>query len=75
MGQIFTGGGEDAVRLSEKVQNCWIAFARSSDPATDLVGKWPKFTKDTPNAMIFDQKISIKEDPFEGVREIWERIL
>lgn len=74
-GRMLTGGGDKAKKLSSIVQSCWIAFARSSDPATDLVGKWPKFTKDTPNAMIFDQKIRIKEDPFVGVREIWERIL
>ena len=75
MGQIFTGGGEDAVRLSEKVQNCWIAFARSGNPGTDAVGSWPSYNTDSREVMIFDSEVRIEADPAQATREHWEGIL
>lgn len=75
VGQFLTGGGEGARKLSEAVQGCWIAFARSGNPATDRVGQWPAFNTDTRPTMCFDDTIKLQNDPLEQERELWEGVL
>lgn len=75
VGQILTGGGEDSKKLSEKVQACWIAFARSGNPGTDAVGAWPNYQTKTRPVMIFDTDVRVESDPARETREHWEGIL
>lgn len=75
VGQFLTGGGDGARRLSDIVQNSWIAFARSGNPATDRVGHWPAFNKDTRKVMCFDETTQLQDDPLEQEQELWEGIL
>jgi para-nitrobenzyl esterase len=37
------GKGEVLRRVSQTVQDAWIAFARSGDPSTPALGSWPRF--------------------------------
>lgn len=74
-GQFLTGGGEQAARLSTRVQNCWIAFARSGDPSTDGVGKWQAFNKDNRQVMCFDETSGLQKDPFRASAPLWEGVL
>lgn len=75
IGQILTGGGTQAEKLSEKVQACWIAFARSGNPGTDDVGAWPNYDRKTRNVMIFDEEVRVEQDPARETREHWQGIL
>lgn len=75
VGQFLTGGGEGARKLGEAVQGCWIAFARSGNPATDRVGQWPAFNTDTRATMCFDEVSKAQEDPLEQERPLWEGVL
>ena len=75
VGQFLTGGGESARKLSEAVQGCWIAFARSGNPATDRVGRWPAFNTNTRATLCFDETIKLQEDPLEQERPLWEGVL
>lgn len=75
VGQILTGGGDAAKRLSDKVQSCWIAFARSSNPGTDDVGQWPGYETANRQVMIFDQETRLEKDPQGDSRQYWEGIL
>ncbi|MDX1694167.1 MAG: carboxylesterase/lipase family protein [Ketobacteraceae bacterium] len=75
MGQILTGGGEQARKLSDRVQACWIAFARSGNPGTDEVGAWPGYDTKSRQVMIFDEEIRVESDPASKTREHWEGIL
>ena len=75
LGQILTGGGEQARKLSERVQACWIAFARSGNPGTDDVGAWPGYDTRSRQVMIFDEEIRVESDPASQTREHWEGIL
>lgn len=74
-GQFLTGGSEKAKKLSSVVQSCWLAFARSADPSTDLVGKWPAFDKEHRHTMSFDATTKLVSNPFEATQEIWEGVL
>ncbi len=74
-GQLLCGSDPGAAKLSTKVQNCWIAFARSSDPSTDGVGKWPAFEDEGRRVMCFDDETSLQTDPFAGSGDLWEGVL
>lgn len=75
IGQILTGGGEQAEKLCERVQACWIAFARSGNPGTDAVGAWPGYDTKSRKVMIFDEEIRVESDPARETRQHWEGIL
>lgn len=75
IGQILTGGGEQARWLSDRVQACWIAFARSGNPGTDEVGAWPGYDTKSRQVMIFNEEIRVESDPTRETREYWEGIL
>jgi len=74
-GQFLCGTHEAAAKLSTHVQNCWIAFARSSDPSTDGVGKWQAFDRENPVVMCFDEVCELKTDPFSDSADLWEGVL
>ena len=75
VGQFLTGGGEGAKKLSDIVQACWIAFARSGTPATDRVGSWPAFDSESRKYMVFDETVSLAQEPLEAFRDMWEGVL
>lgn len=67
-------GGDDAViaRLAEHVQDCWIAFARTGDPSHDGVGRWPAYTLQGRETMLFDVKCAVRSDPgLRGSQRYW----
>lgn len=75
IGQILCGGGDHAKKLSEVVQNCWIAFARSGNPGTDTVGTWPGYETASRQTMAFDEEVAVINDPGRESREHWEGII
>lgn len=74
-GQYLCGTDPGAGKLSILVQNCWIAFARSSDPSTDGVGKWHPFEEENRHVMCFDDTTALHSDPFDCAVELWEGVL
>jgi para-nitrobenzyl esterase len=75
LGQFLTGGCSGAQKLSATMQGCWIAFARSGNPATDAVGAWPSYSAEQRRVMCFDEQSQIKEDPHKDIRRFWDGIL
>jgi para-nitrobenzyl esterase len=59
----MTGGGPEARALAAKMSEAWIAFARKGDPNHSGLPKWPAFTADKGQTMIFDNKCEVKNDP------------
>lgn len=74
-GQYLCGTDPGAAKLSIKVQNCWIAFARSSNPSTDGVGKWHPFEDESRHVMCFDENTALLSNPFDVAAELWEGVL
>jgi len=74
-GKFLVGEHPSAHKLTTQVQNCWIAFARSSDPSTDGVGKWHAFDGANRQVMCFDESISLTTDPFAHSSNLWEGVL
>jgi para-nitrobenzyl esterase len=70
--QRFVGAGPEADRLSQKMMDAWLAFARNGDPNhKDLNGWEPYNTKDR-TTMVFNRESGFQKAPFEEERAVWE---
>jgi len=74
-GKIFCGGGDDAVVLSETVQNAWLAFAKKGVPTDEQLIDWPTYSQKQPVTMVFDQETTLKMDVFSGQKDFWQGVL
>jgi para-nitrobenzyl esterase len=70
--QPFAGSGPNAARLSESMQQAWIAFARDGDPSCDAVGPWPAFDPVRRPTMVFGPRGGVQDDPRRAERLVWE---
>jgi para-nitrobenzyl esterase len=59
----YTATSPNAQALADKVSDTWIAFARTGDPNTGKLPRWPSFTaKDRPT-MVFNDQSAVLNDP------------
>ncbi|MCS5722755.1 carboxylesterase/lipase family protein [Herbiconiux sp. CPCC 203407] len=73
------GGRAEALRVSERMQAHWLAFARTGVPddrsALEAVGMgeapWPPYDEATRSTLIIDREDVIEHDPDGAVREAW----
>ena len=49
-----TGGGQVAARVASDMSAAWAAFARNGDPGHQGIPRWPSWTRDAPQTMVFD---------------------
>jgi para-nitrobenzyl esterase len=72
MEQRFAGAGPEADRLSQKMMDAWIAFARTGDPNhKDLTG-WEGYNTKERTTMVFGRESGIQKAPFEEERGAWD---
>ena len=69
----FCGSGPEADKLSRSIQEAWLAFARTGDPSTDDMGKWPVYGEER-MTMILDKDSHIEKAPYEDERRAWQPI-
>ena len=62
-GARATGGGPDAVALSDIMSDTWIAFARTGDPNNGKLPRWPAYDAASRNTMLFDRTCRVVADP------------
>ncbi|NTJ63267.1 carboxylesterase/lipase family protein [Agrobacterium rhizogenes] len=58
-----TGGGPDAIALSDKMSQAWVNFARNGKPSAQGLPDWPAYTIGHGATMIFDKQTRVAEDP------------
>ena len=58
----YTGATPEALRLSARMSQAWINFARNGNPHHSDLPKWPAF-QEAKETMIFDNTCSVKNDP------------
>jgi para-nitrobenzyl esterase len=68
--QAFVGAHAPRALVSA-MQDAWIAFARTGDPNTPDAVAWPRYDTDARPTLMWDQEISVVEDPSKTVRELW----
>jgi para-nitrobenzyl esterase len=64
----LTGGGPEAMALADKISSAWIAFARTGDPNTPKLPKWPRFNPTDRPTMVFDNVSTVENDPLRQQR-------
>ena len=65
----------EAHALSEKVSASWVAFARTGDPNTAGVPRWPAYSAGSRNTMLFNNTVRVEQDPDRGPRQVMEQVL
>ena len=68
----FTGGGDEALALSERMMDSWVAFARTGNPSTPALGEWPAYDSARRPTMILDAECRIEDAPLEAERSYWD---
>ncbi len=71
---LFCGSGPDADKLSECIQEAWIAFARTGNPSCKAIGEWPVYGKNRATMML-GKPCHVEEAPYEEERSYWEKIV
>jgi para-nitrobenzyl esterase len=64
----LTGGGPVAKALADKVSDAWIAFARTGNPNTPKLPKWPAFTAANHETMVINNESKVVNDPLREQR-------
>lgn len=66
----FVGRGEEPQRVADQMSAAWLAFARTGDPNTDGLPRWPAYDTGRRATMIFDVESRVDDDPNSGVRKV-----
>jgi len=70
--RAFAGKGPAAEALAARVQDAWIAFARTGDPSHGGLGAWPAYDAVTRATMILDRECWVEAAPREPERAVWD---
>ncbi len=68
----FVGAGRAAQHLAERMQEAWLAFAHSGNPAHAALGEWPAYDSDRRATMLLGAACALEHAPLEGERSFWE---
>jgi para-nitrobenzyl esterase len=66
----FHGAGSAVDRLSARMQDAWIAFAKTGDPSSPGLA-WPAYGAER-KTMILDADSHVENAPFEEERAAWD---
>jgi para-nitrobenzyl esterase len=64
--QLFSGGGDAALELSEGMRQAWMAFARAGSPSNHRSGEWPAWNPSDRPTMVFG--------PWPGSDGMWRAV-
>ena len=67
----FIGADQAAEALGRGMRSAWAAFARTGDPSTTELGRWPRYELDQRMTMILDATSTLASDPFQRERVMW----
>ena len=66
-GGLFSkGASPEDEALSEMMMNYWVNFAKTGNPNGGELPKWPAFSRQSPEGMIFDAKPGARPLPYEN---------
>jgi len=71
---VFSGNDEDAATLSARMQDAWLAFARSGEPAGAGLD-WPVYEPLRRATMVFDRDTRLVDAPYDEERAYWQTAL
>ena len=65
----------EAYALAEKVSASWVAFARTGNPNTPSLPKWPVYSATARDTMLFNNESRVEQDPDREPRLVMEHVL
>lgn len=66
------GRPAEALALSEKVMDAWLAFAHNGDPNHSGLPEWPVYDATRRATMVFDDICAVVDDPLPEMRKLIE---
>jgi para-nitrobenzyl esterase len=64
----WTRGVAGTAQLADQVSDAWLAFARSGEPNTRGLPRWPAFDAQRQATMVFDTTTAVVDDPLREQR-------
>jgi para-nitrobenzyl esterase len=65
----------EAQALADTVSASWVAFARTGNPNVASLPKWPAYSAEARDTMLFNNASRVEQDPDRGPRLAMEREL
>jgi para-nitrobenzyl esterase len=75
MGGPLISAMPEAHALADKVSAAWVAFARTGNPNTSKLPKWPAYSAGLRDTMLFSDKSHVEQDPDREPRLLMEQML
>jgi para-nitrobenzyl esterase len=72
--RAFTGGGPEALRLSERMQDAWVAFARDGRPCHPGLPDWRPYEAGTRSTQLLGRACPVERAPAEAERALWDEV-
>jgi para-nitrobenzyl esterase len=72
---VFVGDTPEARELAAKVQDAWLAFARSGDPNHTALPDWPAYDENRRATMLLGAGCGVEDDPGGAERRAWDAII
>ena len=70
----FAGTGPTVERIATQMQDAWLAFARTGNPACESIGAWPMYDASKRATMIFGEKSGAQDAPYDAERRAWDAV-
>ena len=67
--RLLLGAGPAPQLVASQMSAAWLAFARTGDPNTALLPKWPAYEAAKRSTMMFNQTSRVVEDPYTATRK------
>jgi para-nitrobenzyl esterase len=71
----FAGAGPAAERLSARLQDAWLSFARDGRPASPDLVPWPAYDETRRATMLLGEACDVVEAPYDEERAFWDGLL
>lgn len=69
----FVGPGDEPARMASQMHPAWVAFAKTGDPNTSALPRWPAYDTQSRNTMIFNLQSRVEKDPLSELRRLMLR--
>ena len=69
------GQSVEAQALADKVSAAWLAFARTGNPNTPGLPRWPAYSAKSRDTMLFNNVNRVEQDPDREPRLVMEKLL
>jgi para-nitrobenzyl esterase len=65
----------EAFALSDKIAAAWVGFARRGDPNVAVLPRWPAYSIQARDTMLFNNESRVVQDPDRAARLAMEKVL